>query len=97
MDSFQCQATSIESQRVMSFRRRPESTERLNRSSFWTPDYAGVRPKLAAPGEPFRDFVVAEESAAGFPGLGNCIGIESPGLTAAAAIASRVAAVLASL
>jgi len=54
------------------------------------PDYAGIRPKLAGPGEGFRDFVVQHEAAAGFPGLLNCIGIESPGLTASGAIAERV-------
>ena len=59
-----------------------------------TPDYAGIRPKLSGPGEPFADFVVAEESAAGLPGLVNCIGIESPGLTAATAIADRVVELL---
>jgi D-amino-acid oxidase len=59
------------------------------------PDYAGVRPKLAGPGEPFRDFVVSEESERGLPGLVNCIGIESPGLTAALAIGERVSGLLA--
>ena len=54
------------------------------------PDQAGIRPKLSGPGEGFRDFVVAEESEAGFPGFVNCLGIESPGLTAALAIAERV-------
>ena len=58
------------------------------------PDYAGVRPKLAGPGEGFADFVVAEESGRGKPGFVNCIGIESPGLTAAPAIADRVVALL---
>jgi D-amino-acid oxidase len=61
------------------------------------PDYAGVRPRLAAPGEAFRDFVVAEESDAGWPAFVNLIGIESPGLTAAPAIAARVVALLAGL
>ncbi len=61
------------------------------------PDYAGIRPKLAGPDTGFRDFVVEEESARGFPGLVNLIGIESPGLTAAPAIASRVAELLRSL
>jgi len=55
------------------------------------PDYAGIRPKLAAPGEAFRDFVVEEASAHGAPGFVACIGIESPGLTASLAIAERVA------
>jgi L-2-hydroxyglutarate oxidase LhgO len=64
------------------------------RPEWLTPDGAGVRPKRAGPGEPFRDFVVAEESAHGVPGLVSLIGIESPGLTAAPAIAERVARLL---
>lgn len=55
------------------------------------PDYAGIRPKLAGPGEGFRDFVVEEATARGAPGFVACLGIESPGLTAALAIAERVA------
>jgi L-2-hydroxyglutarate oxidase LhgO len=64
------------------------------RAEWLAPDYAGVRPKLAGPGVAFRDFVIAEESARGLPGLVNLVGIESPGLTAAPAIAERVAALL---
>ncbi len=60
------------------------------RPAWLLPDFAGLRPKLARPGEGFRDFVVKEESEFGFPGLINCIGIESPGLTAALAIGERV-------
>jgi L-2-hydroxyglutarate oxidase LhgO len=60
------------------------------------PEMVGVRPRLAAPGEAFRDFVVREESDLGWPGFVNLIGIESPGLTAAPAIGERVAALLAS-
>ena len=67
------------------------------RAEWLTPDQAGVRPKLAGPGEGFRDFVVAEESARGLPGLVNLVGIESPGLTAAGALAEDVAALLGSL
>ena len=59
-------------------------------ASLLAPDYAGIRPKLAGPGEGFADFVIREESALGFPGFVNCVGIESPGLTAASAIADRV-------
>lgn len=55
------------------------------------PEFAGIRPKLQGPGEGFRDFVIAHEEAKGFPGLINLIGIESPGLTAAPAIARHVA------
>jgi L-2-hydroxyglutarate oxidase LhgO len=46
-----------------------------------------VRP---GPGEGFRDFVIAEESARGLPGFVNLIGIDSPGLTSAPAIAEEV-------
>ncbi len=59
-----------------------------------TPDMSGIRPKLQAPGEPARDFVIAEESARGLPGWVNLIGIESPGLTAAPAVAREVEALL---
>jgi L-2-hydroxyglutarate oxidase LhgO len=55
-----------------------------------TPDIAGIRPKLQGPGEAFRDFVIAEESARGLPGLVDLVGIDSPGLTAALAIAEQV-------
>jgi L-2-hydroxyglutarate oxidase LhgO len=67
------------------------------RAEWLSPDMAGVRPKLAGPGEPPRDFVVREESEAGCPGLVSCVGIESPGLTAAPAIGDRVAELLAGL
>jgi L-2-hydroxyglutarate oxidase LhgO len=55
------------------------------------PDFAGVRPKLQASGEGFRDFVISHEDGTGFPGLINLVGIESPGLTACPAIARKVA------
>ncbi|MBW2388068.1 MAG: NAD(P)/FAD-dependent oxidoreductase [Deltaproteobacteria bacterium] len=64
------------------------------RSEWLTPDFAGMRTKLAGPGEGFRDFVIVEESDAGLAGLVNCIGIESPGLTASGAIGERVVALL---
>ncbi len=54
------------------------------------PEVAGIRPKLQGPGEPFRDFVISHEDSKGLPGLINLIGIESPGLTSAPAIARRV-------
>lgn len=57
------------------------------------PAYAGIRPKLAYPAS-FRDFMIREESALGYPRLVNLLGIESPGLTASLAIARRVAALL---
>lgn len=67
------------------------------RDEWLAPDYAGIRPKLSGPGEAFRDFVVTEESEAGLPGFVNLIGIESPGLTAALAIAERVVVLLSGL
>jgi L-2-hydroxyglutarate oxidase LhgO len=67
------------------------------RAEWLSPDQSGIRPKLQGPGDAFRDFVIAEESARGLPGLVNLVGIESPGLTAALAIGERVATLLASL
>jgi L-2-hydroxyglutarate oxidase LhgO len=61
------------------------------------PESAGIRPKLQGPEEDFRDFVIAHEEKAGFPGLINLIGIESPGLTAALAIARYVSRMAAEL
>mmetsp|Transcript_26391 Transcript_26391/g.62755 ORF Transcript_26391/g.62755 Transcript_26391/m.62755 type:complete len:104 (+) Transcript_26391:216-527(+) len=53
-------------------------------------DYAGMRPKLSGPGQPFRDFVISEETHHGLRGLVNLVGIESPGLTASLAIGAMV-------
>lgn len=55
------------------------------------PDQSGIRPKLQGPGEPVRDFVIAEESSRGLPGWVNLVGIESPGLTCALEIGELVA------
>ncbi len=51
------------------------------------PEMAGIRPKLQEPNEEIRDFIIRDESDRGLPGLINLIVIESPGLTAAPAIA----------
>ena len=56
-----------------------------------SPDLAGIRPKLQGPGEPFRDFVIQEESAHGLPRWVNLVGIESPGLTCCLEIGRLVA------
>lgn len=58
------------------------------------PAFAGIRPRLGAPGEPQRDFVIAHEDAHGLPGFVNLLGIESPGLTACLAIAHHVRGIL---
>ena len=54
------------------------------------PDYAGIRPRLSAPGE-FRDFILEESSDFGAPQMIHLVGIESPGLTASLDLAFRVA------
>jgi L-2-hydroxyglutarate oxidase LhgO len=58
------------------------------------PGYSGIRPKLQAPGEAARDFLVQGPSEHGISGLVNLYGIESPGLTASLAIADQVALLL---
>lgn len=55
-----------------------------------SPDYAGIRPKLQGPKDDFRDFVVEDAAVHDLPGWINLIGIESPGVTASAAVAERV-------
>jgi L-2-hydroxyglutarate oxidase LhgO len=58
------------------------------------PEMAGIRPKLQGPGEEIRDFVIRDEADKGLPAFINLIGIESPGLTAAPAIAEYVAGLI---
>jgi len=56
-----------------------------------SPDMAGIRPKLQGPNDTeVKDFVITHEVDNGFPNFVNLIGIESPGLTAAPAIAEYV-------
>jgi 2-hydroxyglutarate dehydrogenase len=60
------------------------------------PAFVGLRPKLSGPGEPFRDFhialdeTVSDSSSSSGCRVVHCLGIESPGLTASAAIARHV-------
>jgi L-2-hydroxyglutarate oxidase LhgO len=56
------------------------------------PGYAGIRPKISAPGAPAADFVVQGPASHSVPGLVNLYGIESPGLTASLALADEVVA-----
>lgn len=55
-----------------------------------SPDMSGIRPKLQRKGDPPRDFVIVHEKDRGMEGFVNLIGIESPGLTSAPAIARFV-------
>ncbi len=59
------------------------------------PDTAGVRPRLYGPGEPVRDFCILEDPGTGRAAAVHLLGIESPGLTACLALASRVTATVA--
>ena len=56
------------------------------------PDYAGVRAKIVGPGEPAADFVVSAPADHGVDGVVALFGIESPGLTAAFALADHAIA-----
>ena len=58
------------------------------------PDYCGIRPKLQGPADGFKDFVIADGAADGFPGLIQLFGIESPGLTSSLALAEKVSEVV---
>lgn len=57
-------------------------------------DYSGVRPKIQAPGEDARDFMIQGPKDHGILGFVNLFGIESPGLTSSLAIAQEVMAQL---
>jgi L-2-hydroxyglutarate oxidase LhgO len=54
------------------------------------PAYAGIRPKLAGPGEPAADFRFDVVAAGPARQLIHLLGMESPGLTSALAIAEEV-------
>jgi L-2-hydroxyglutarate oxidase LhgO len=54
------------------------------------PGYTGIRPKLSRAGEPAADFAIHGPQTHGRDGLVALFGIESPGLTAALAIARYV-------
>jgi len=59
-----------------------------------SPDTAGIRPKLQGEGEPFRDFIIKDETENNLAGLINLIGIESPGFTSSLAISRIVNSLL---
>jgi L-2-hydroxyglutarate oxidase LhgO len=56
------------------------------------PAYAGIRPKIAGPGEPAADFRIDGPAHHGISTVINLFGIESPGLTSSLAIGDHVAA-----
>lgn len=58
------------------------------------PGYAGIRPKIQAPGEPPRDFLIQGPREHGAPGFVALYGMESPGLTSCLAIGELVRTLL---
>ncbi len=58
------------------------------------PGYAGIRPKIQAPGKPAEDFMIQGPADHGITGLVHLFGIESPGLTSSLAIGDHVAKIL---
>ena len=54
------------------------------------PETSGIMANLQGEGDGFRDFVIRHEYDRGLPGFINLVGIESPGLTSAPAIARYV-------
>jgi len=58
------------------------------------PGYAGIRPKIQAPHEPAKDFLIQGPTVHGVAGLVNLFGIESPGLTSSLAIGDHVSRLL---
>ena len=61
----------------------------IEEDEIW-PSTAGIRPKIQAPGEEEKDFIIVNEKDRGLPNLINLIGIESPGLTSCLAIAEHI-------
>ncbi|WP_047237008.1 NAD(P)/FAD-dependent oxidoreductase [Chromobacterium subtsugae] len=59
-----------------------------------SPGYAGIRAKIAGPGQPDADFVIQGPAVHGAKGLVNLFGIESPGLTSCLAIADAARALI---
>ena len=58
------------------------------------PGYSGIRPKIQAPGEPAKDFVIQGQDDHGVSGLVNLFGIESPGMTSSLAIAAHISRII---
>ena len=56
----------------------------------WDATYAGIRPKVQAPGAPGRDFVLHGPETHGVAGLVNLYGMESPALTACLALGETI-------
>ncbi len=58
------------------------------------PSYSGIRPRIHGPGETAPDFLLQGPETHKVPGLVNCFGVESPGLTSSMALADEVTRLL---
>jgi glycerol-3-phosphate dehydrogenase len=75
---------------VAEFARRAQRLLPEIREADLQPAYSGIRAKLTAPGDPgYSDFVI--ERDANWPNVIHLVGMDSPGLTSAPAIAKHVA------
>jgi L-2-hydroxyglutarate oxidase LhgO len=81
---------SVDPGRVDSFREAIREYWPAVSSRQLQPAYSGIRPKIVAPGQRAADFVIAGPREHVVPGLVNLLGMESPGLTAALAIAEHI-------
>lgn len=86
---------SFDEQRRASFERAIRSYFPALPDGALQPGYTGIRPKIVPAGVPAADFVIQTQEVHGVLGLVNLYGIESPGLTAALAIADCVVPALA--
>jgi L-2-hydroxyglutarate oxidase LhgO len=93
MDELNCDYSVAESKRAVF----AESVRRIMpdiADDDLAPDISGIRPKLQRKGEEEKDWVIVHEKERGLEGLVNMIGMESPALTASAAIAKHVEGIL---
>lgn len=81
----------VDAGRAPIFRRRIETYWPGLDPSRIKPAYAGVRPKVERPGGATTDFIIQGGKATGSPSFISLFGIESPGLTAALALAEEIA------
>lgn len=72
------------------FRRAIEAYYPGIRERQLVPAYTGIRPKIVPKGDPPADFAISTDREHGARGVINLYGIESPGLTAALAIAEMI-------
>jgi 2-hydroxyglutarate dehydrogenase len=84
---------SVDDNRSESFRSSVETYWPAIRDYNLSPDYAGVRPKLAGPNasaQSVADFIIQDAAVHGVENLYNLYGIESPGWTSVLSIAEYV-------